>query len=105
MKLRSILKLPMIATSVLMFCGSLSVVSPALAQHGQACSTETIEGDYGYVATGVLLPAPNISLEFRSVGMTHFDGDGKVTWVEQTIVGGVACRLVRPGRLPPEPTP
>ncbi len=84
-----IVKLPAIATSALLVFGSLLLASPALAQSGQICNTETIEGNYGYTATGVLLPAPGVSLEFRSIGMTHFDGHGKLSWVEHTVVGGV----------------
>jgi hypothetical protein len=50
-------------------------------------------GDYGYSAEGVLLPAPGISLQFRSVGMTHFDGKGNLTWVEHTVVNGAPLQV------------
>jgi hypothetical protein len=82
-----ILKLSMMATSALMVCCSLLVATPAKAQY---CSNSTLQGNYGYHAQGALLPALNVSLQFRSVGMTHFNGDGHLTWVEHTVVGGVS---------------
>ena len=87
MQTKWILKLPMLAASVLMACCSLLVATPARAQY---CNNGTLQGAYGYHAQGALLPAPNISLEFRSVGMTRFSGDGHLTWVEHTVVGGVS---------------
>ena len=81
------LKLSLMAASAFMLCCSLLLVSPARAQ---SCSNSTLQGNYGYHAQGMLLPAPNISLHFGSVGMTHFNGDGRLTWVEHTVVGGVS---------------
>ncbi len=86
MEEKRILKLPMLAASALMACCSLLVATPARAQY---CNNGTLQGAYGYHAHGALLPAPNISLEFRSVGMTRFSGDGHLTWVEHTVVGGI----------------
>ena len=80
-------KLPLVATSALVMCCSLL---PASSAGAATCSNITIQGSYGYHAEGMLAPAPNLSLTFRSVGMTHFDGDGHVTWVEHTVIGGVS---------------
>jgi hypothetical protein len=77
----------------------LAVGAPATAQsnnglaasaavQGRRCSTRTLSGDYGYAAEGVLLPAPGVTLQFRGVGMAHFDGRGNLTWVEHTVVDG-----------------
>jgi len=87
MQSKWILKLPLMVTSALMACCSLALVSPARAQ---SCSNATLQGAYGYHAKGALLPAPNISLPFGSVGMTRFSGDGHLRWVEHTVVGGVS---------------
>jgi hypothetical protein len=87
MQTKWVLKLPLIATSALMACCSLLLVSPAMAE---SCSNATLQGAYGYHAQGALLPAANISLPFGSVGMTLFSGDGHLTWVEHTVVGGVS---------------
>lgn len=57
------------------------------AQAGR-CSNRTLSGAYGYAAEGVLMPAPGVALQFRGVGMTHFDGRGNLTWVEHTVVDG-----------------
>ena len=81
------LKLPAVATSVLVTCLPLFLVNSAAAS---SCSTATLQGAYGYHAEGSLSPAPNLNLTFRSVGMTHFDGGGHVTWVEHTVIGGVS---------------
>ena len=87
MQMKWNLKLPKTAASILIGGCSLLLVTQAQAQY---CNNGTLQGAYGYHAQGALLPAPNISLEFRSVGMTHFYGDGRLTWVEHTVVGGVS---------------
>jgi hypothetical protein len=75
--------------------GLLASGASALAQSNNGhCSNQTLFGDYGFAAEGVLLPAPGVSLEFRSVGMTHFDGKGNLTWVEHTVINGT---LLQPG--------
>jgi hypothetical protein len=67
---------------------SVVLSSGALADDERGCSNRTLRGDYGYAAEGVLLPAPGISIQFRGLGMTHFDGRGTLTWVEHTVVDG-----------------
>jgi hypothetical protein len=36
----------------------------------------------------LLLPAPGVSLEFRGLTLTHFNGDGGMTAMESIVVGG-----------------
>lgn len=87
------LKLPVIAALAFVVCSSLLLASPAGAQRSsEVCRIGTLQGNYGYAATGALLPAPNVSLEFRSIGMAHFDGNGQLNWVEHTVIGGVLLR-------------
>jgi hypothetical protein len=87
-------KFPMVATSaLLMGCCVLFATSAVAA----SCGDRTLQGNYGFHAEGTLSPAPNITLTFRAVGMTHFDGDGHATWVEHTVIGGVS---VAPGFTP-----
>ena len=104
MKNKSTLKVSMLTVSI-MICGLLASGTSAMAQsnHGisalsesgfRHCSDRTLSGDYGWVSEGVLLPAPGVSLQFRSVGMAHFDGRGNLTWVEHTVIDGV---LLEPG--------
>jgi len=62
---------------------------PAYGQSAKHCSERTLIGDYGFVAEGALLPAPGVSLQFGSVGMAHFDGNGNLTWIEHTVIAGV----------------
>jgi hypothetical protein len=49
-----------------------------------------IEPSEGFLSPGPELPP---SLQFRSVGMTHFDGKGHLTWVERTVVNGIPLNL------------
>jgi hypothetical protein len=58
------------------------------AVQARRCSNRTLTGDYGYAAEGLLLPAPGVALQFRGVGMAHFDGRGTLTWVEHTVIDG-----------------
>jgi hypothetical protein len=93
-----ILKLSTMAASALMVCGSLLLANAASAEY---CSNTTLLGAYGYHAEGALSPAPNLTLTFRSVGMTRFDGSGHVSWVEHTVIGGVS---LGPGFTPAKGT-
>lgn len=104
MKNKSALKMSMLTVSV-MICGLLAAGASAMAQSNQSisalnqpgfrhCSDRTLSGDYGFVAEGALLPAPGVSVQFRSTGVAHFDGRGNLTWVEHTIIDGV---LLEPG--------
>lgn len=97
---QSISKASMIAIPVVIACSLLMPGAPAQAEsnHGGSalsqfgfrhCSDRTLSGDYGFVSDGVLLPAPGVSLQFRSTGVAHFDGKGNLTWVEHTVIDGV----------------
>jgi hypothetical protein len=85
MQKKSVSRMWMLAVIV---CGLLASGASTMAQSNGHCSNRTLFGDYGYASEGVLLPAPGVSLQFRSVGMTHFDGKGNLTWVEHTVVNG-----------------
>jgi hypothetical protein len=88
MRKKSVSRMLMLAMIV---CGLLASGASAMAQSNEGhCSNRTLFGDYGYASEGVLLPAPGVSLQFRSVGMTHFDGKGNLTWVEHTVVNGTS---------------
>lgn len=101
MKNKSALK----RTVSIMICGLLASGASAMAQSNNGvsplnqsgfkhCSDRTLSGDYGFASEGVLLPAPGVSLQFRSTGMAHFDGRGNLTWVEHTVIDGA---LLEPG--------
>ena len=88
MQKKSVSRMRMLAMIV---CGLLASGASAMAQSNEGhCSNRTLFGDYGYASEGVLLPAPGVTLQFRSVGMTHFDGKGNLTWVEHTVVNGTS---------------
>jgi hypothetical protein len=89
MQSKSISRILMVAATIAIGCGLLASTASATAQsENKPCSNRTLFGNYGYAAEGVLLPAPGVSLQFRGVGMTHFDGRGNLTWVEHTVVNG-----------------
>lgn len=54
------------------------------------CTNRTLRGDYGFVAQGVLIGIPGLppEVQFRSVGVAHFDGKGNLTWQEHTVENG-----------------
>jgi hypothetical protein len=97
-------RVSMVAGRLIAVCAALCMSSLAWGQtdnwdrtdNDGPCSNRTLRGDYGYAAAGVLIGAPGLPREaqFRSVGVTHFDGRGKLTWVEHTVVNGI---LLSPG--------
>jgi len=84
--------------ALLVACGLLASEAPAWAQEPGGspvsdrrpfhCSNGTLSGSYGSKSEGVLLPAPSLSLEFRAVTLTRFDGRGNLTWLEHAVVNG-----------------
>ena len=85
------LRISMLATPMMLVCGLLaSGVSAKADPQGGACSNRTISGDFGFAGRGVLIGLPQAppEVQFRSVGVAHFDGKGNVTWVEHTVVNG-----------------
>ncbi len=99
-------KLSRLATPLMIVCGLL--VSGASVMAGQdsdaenqsadrnrSCSNRTLFGEYGYASEGVFIGNPVLPprAPFRSVGITHFDGRGNLTWVEHTVINGVPLEV------------
>ncbi len=88
-------KVSMLAMPIMIASCLLASSATAMAQSNfRHCSDRTLSGDYGYAAEGLLLPAPGVSLQFRSVGLTTFDGKGNLSWLESTVIDG---KLLEPG--------
>jgi hypothetical protein len=89
MQRRSMSRISSLAVPLAIACAMLASV-PAQADSGDKknCSNRTLNGDYGGRSDGSLLPAPGVSLPFRALTMTHFDGRGNLTWVEHTVING-----------------
>ena len=87
------IRISLIATPMMLVCGWLTSGTLAVAQatDAGACSNQVLSGNYGYSAEGVLIGVPGLPTEaqFRSVGMTHFDGKGNLAWLENTVINGV----------------
>ena len=88
----------MVVALMVIACGLLASGKSAVAQsnqtptsrndgNGQRCSNRTLNGSYGYSSSGQALP-PGLSLPFTSTGIATFDGDGNVSWIEHTVIGG-----------------
>jgi hypothetical protein len=90
----STLAIPMMAVCFGLASGSSAIAQSVDAQSARVqsgdrdCSNRTPFGAYGSASEGVLLPAPGVVLQFRSVQLTHFDGKGNLTWVEHTVING-----------------
>jgi hypothetical protein len=91
------MKISMLATPLMLVCGLLAPNAFATSEQDSdgACSIRTLRGDYGFSADGALLGIPGLPPEapFRSVGVAHFDGKGKLTWVEHTVVNGMPLNV------------
>jgi hypothetical protein len=76
--------------AVLIACSLLASGAPALADSDDLhCSNRTVFGDYGSSSEGVLLGIPGqAEVQFRGLTLTHFDGRGKLTWLEHTVING-----------------
>ena len=89
-------KLSRLITSAIA-CGLLAAGTTTIAQsnadstsEARQCSDRTIMGGYGFSSEGLVIPAPGVTLPFRSVGTTHFDGKGNFVFLEHTVVNGTS---------------
>ena len=102
MQTKSLSKMSMVAAPIVIACAILVAGSLARAQANDIqstdgrrpdrdCSNLTLRGDYGSASEGVLLNIPGLPPEaqFRSLTLTHFNGKGKLTWVEHTVINGM----------------
>jgi hypothetical protein len=100
MQRKSLLGISMVAPPVLIACAVLATGSPARAQSNDIqsndgrsgdCSNRTLQGDYGSSSEGVLINTPGLPPEaqFRGLTLTHFNGGGKLRWLEHTVINGM----------------
>ena len=99
----SLVTIPIVIVCGLMVAPSSLRVAASSPQtddgHIKACANRTLHDDYGSAAEGVLLNIPGLPPEaqFRGLTMTHFDGNGNLTWVEHTVINGTP---LQPGWTP-----
>ena len=93
MRNKSISKVLMAVTPMMIACVVLALGSSAMAQSrdlarrdGGRCSNNTLSGDYGLAVDATLL-GPGLPL--RAVVMQHYDGRGNITQVDHVIVNGM----------------
>lgn len=99
MKMKSVLRMSVVAVPTMIVCGLLVAVSSARVDQERgtghddgdtkACTNRTLHGNYGSSVEGVILPAPGVTLPIRGVVMTHYDGKGNFTQVDHIIVDGI----------------
>jgi hypothetical protein len=93
MKNRSISRILIAMTPMMIVCVVLALGASAVAQSGmvkadhERCSNKTLSGDYGFTVEGTLL-GPGFLL--RAVVMQHYDGKGNITQVDHVVVNGVS---------------
>lgn len=94
MQSKSLLKLTGTTMSIIMItCGLAVVNSSAWAADDRrdrdaGCSNRTLEGDYGFTNEG-LLDTPGGPATLRGVVLEHFDGNGHLTTIDHTVIGGM----------------
>ena len=101
MQWKSASRVTMVAIPIVIVCGLLVAASSARVDQERgtghddgetkACTNKTLQGDYGSAVEGVLLNVPGLPPEaqFRAVVLTTYDGKGKFTTMEHTVVNGV----------------
>jgi hypothetical protein len=90
MQRKSMSRISMIATPIMVVCGLLFTASVARADDDDKCTDRTIRGDFGFASEGVLIGIPGLPAQapFQSVGVAHFNGKGGLTWLEHTVTNG-----------------
>ena len=91
MKRKSVFRISIMATPMMIVCGLLVAGSSAWADDAENanCTNRTLLGDYGFSIEGVggLPPAFSINA-IRGVAMGHFDGKGNYSQVDHVVAGG-----------------
>ena len=92
MKRKSVSRISMVATPMMIVCGLLVAGSSARADDDTdtKCTNRTLRGDYGFTIEGVggLPPGSSINA-IRGVAMGHFDGKGNYTQVDHVVANGI----------------
>jgi hypothetical protein len=96
MQKKSISRILLQVTPVMIVFGLLSASSPAWADGGDIkCENRTLLGDYGFAIEGLILTNPGAPLPpgawlpVRGVAMTNFDGKGNLSQVDHVLVSGI----------------
>jgi hypothetical protein len=91
MKRKSVSRISMVATPMMIVCGLLVAGSSARADDAvdMQCTTRSLLGDYGFTIEGVGGLPPVFPLNaIRGVAMGHFDGRGNYSQVDHVVAGG-----------------
>jgi hypothetical protein len=91
MQSKSVSRISMVATPMMIVCGLLVAGSSASADDAEdvKCTNRTLLGDYGFAIEGVGGLPPVFSLNaIRGVAMGHFDGKGNYSQVDHVVAGG-----------------
>ena len=53
-------------------------------QHGRTCGNSTLQGDYGFIVSGVRGAGPGLTESFVGTGLRTYDGHGNFTHVDSS---------------------
>ena len=91
MQKKSVSRISMVVTPMMIVCGLLVAGSSAWADDDKdiKCTNRTLLGDYGFSIEGVFPAIPGAPVNFiRGVAMGHFDGKGNYSQVDHDVVNG-----------------
>ena len=91
MQRKSVSRISMVATPMMIVCALLAAGSSARADDdtNTMCTNRTLRGDYGFTIEGVGGLPPGASINaIRGVAMGHFDGKGNYTQVDHVVANG-----------------
>ena len=90
MQKKSVSRVSILATPMMIVCSLLIASSSAWADVGDAsCTNRTLMGDYGFSIEGVGgLPPGSAINAIRGVAMGHFDGRGNYSQVDHVVANG-----------------
>ena len=92
MQKKSVSRISMVVTPMMIVCGLLVAGSSAWADDDKdiKCTNRTLLGDYGFTIEGVFPAIPGAPVNLiRGVTMSHFDGKGNYTQVDHVVVNGM----------------
>jgi hypothetical protein len=90
-----------LAASVILFAAAFTLgIVPRAHAIDHKCSNATLQGSYGYTATGTLLPAgapPPFAGPFGEVGRQTFDGNGNTSGTATLSANGNSANITVTG--------
>ncbi len=81
--MKKLLSSAVVVLFTITICAAQAPVTPP----GPLCSNQTLNGDYGFTITGFRVPAPGVYVPMEGTALTHFDGNGGLTQIDNVNTG------------------